>query len=114
MNRLEATKDEEDGLDDVQALSLGERGGRKGFEDANLFDAVSEFRSRPEAVGLTTTGVCDDVLGKVIGFDGTVAGIPQDRVLGGHAIAQVLHEHLLGNWTFSNLPRGGNTSRTRA
>jgi ferredoxin-nitrite reductase len=62
-----------------------------------------EILRRLEAVGLTTTGACGDVTRNVIGCP--LAGIGHDEVVDGHATAQRLHAHFLGNREFSNLPR---------
>ncbi|NLT06035.1 MAG: hypothetical protein GXY03_06965 [Solirubrobacterales bacterium] len=66
-------------------------------------DAMPEIARRLEAVGLTTTGACGDVTRNVVGC--TVAGIAHDEVVDGYATAQALHDRLLGNRAYSNLPR---------
>jgi ferredoxin-nitrite reductase len=66
-------------------------------------DVAPEILRRLEAVGLTTTGACGDVTRNVIGCP--LAGIGHDEVVDGHATAQRLHAHFLGNREFSNLPR---------
>ena len=66
-------------------------------------DAVPAIVERLEACGLTTTGACGDVTRNVIGC--TVAGIAHDQIVDGHATAEALHQHFLGNRAFANLPR---------
>jgi ferredoxin-nitrite reductase len=66
-------------------------------------DVAPEILRRLEAVGLTTTGACGDVTRNVIGCP--LAGIGHDEIADGHATAEALHAHFLGNRAFSNLPR---------
>jgi len=66
-------------------------------------DAAPEILRRLEAVGLTTTGACGDVTRNVIGCP--LAGIGHEELVDGHATAEALHRHFLGNRAFSNLPR---------
>jgi ferredoxin-nitrite reductase len=65
--------------------------------------AMPEILARLEQVGLTTIGACGDVTRNIIGC--TVAGIAHDEIVDGYATAAALHEHLLGNRLYSNLPR---------
>src|SRR3954463_2699421 len=64
---------------------------------------IVEIFGRLDRAGLTTAGACGDITRNVIGC--TVAGIAHDEVVDGHATAQALHRHFLGNKAFSNLPR---------
>src|SRR5690348_9336075 len=64
---------------------------------------VPDIFARLEAVGLTTTGACGDITRNVVGC--TLAGIGHDQLVDGHATAQAIHEHFLGNSLYSNLPR---------
>ena len=64
---------------------------------------VPDIFARLEAVGLTTTGACGDITRNVVGC--TLAGIGHDQLVDGHATAQAIHEHFLGNRLYSNLPR---------
>ncbi len=64
---------------------------------------VPDIFDRLAACGLTTTGACGDVTRNVVGC--TVAGIAHDQVVDGHATAEALHRHFLGNRLYSNLPR---------
>lgn len=66
-------------------------------------DAMPEIMRRLEAVGLTTTGACGDVTRNVVGC--SVAGIAHDEIVDGYATARAIHERLLGNRAYSNLPR---------
>lgn len=66
-------------------------------------EAMPEILERLAAVGLTTTGACGDVTRNVVGC--TLAGIAHDEIVDGHATAQALHDHFLGNRDFANLPR---------
>jgi ferredoxin-nitrite reductase len=66
-------------------------------------DAAPEIMRRLDAVGLTTTGACGDVTRNVIGC--TLAGIGHEQHADGHATAEALHRHFLGDRAFSNLPR---------
>jgi ferredoxin-nitrite reductase len=166
MNKFEAIKQEQDGLDGRVALDRAAAEGREVLSDADLFrmkwsgfyehntkdgffmlrvkivggilsaeqadvlawiaeahgrgvvdcttrqcvqihwitmDVAPEILRRLEAVGLTTTGACGDVTRNVIGCP--LAGIGHDEIADGHATAQALHAHFLGNRAFSNLPR---------
>src|SRR5262249_52998359 len=64
---------------------------------------VPEIFERLHRVGLTTTGACGDITRNVVGC--TLAGLAHDAIVGGHARAQALHEHFLGNKLYSTLPR---------
>jgi ferredoxin-nitrite reductase len=64
---------------------------------------VLDIFDRLERVGLTTSGACGDITRNVIGC--TVAGIAHDEIVDGHATAQAIHDHMLGNKLYSNLPR---------
>jgi ferredoxin-nitrite reductase len=64
---------------------------------------VPEIFERLAGVGLTTTGACGDITRNVVGC--TLAGLAHDEIVDGHATAQALHEHFLGNKLYSNLPR---------
>jgi ferredoxin-nitrite reductase len=66
-------------------------------------DAVPAILDRLQTAGLTTTGACGDVTRNVIGC--TLAGIAHDELVDGRATAQAIHERLLGNRAYSNLPR---------
>jgi ferredoxin-nitrite reductase len=68
-----------------------------------VLEAAPEILRRLDEVGLTTTGACGDVTRNVIGC--TLAGIGHEQIVDGHATAQALHDHFLGNRAFSNLPR---------
>ncbi|MDX6732114.1 MAG: ferredoxin-nitrite reductase, partial [Baekduia sp.] len=166
MNKFEAIKQEQDGLDGRLAVDRAATEGREALDDADLFrmkwsgfyehntkdghfmlrvkvvggilsaeqadvlawiaeehgrgvldcttrqcvqihwitmDVAPEILRRLAAVGLTTTGACGDVTRNVIGCP--LAGIGHDEIADGHAIAQALHAHFLGNREFSNLPR---------
>ena len=62
-------------------------------------------RSSPAStrVGLTTVGACGDITRNVVGC--TLAGIGHEQILDGHATAEAIHGHFLGNKLYSNLPR---------
>jgi ferredoxin-nitrite reductase len=64
---------------------------------------VPEIFERLARVGLTTTGACGDITRNVVGC--TLAGLAHDEIVDGHATAQALHDHFLGNKLYSNLPR---------
>jgi ferredoxin-nitrite reductase len=64
---------------------------------------VPEIFERLASVGLTSTGACGDITRNVVGC--TLAGLAHDEIVDGHATAQALHEHFLGNKLYSNLPR---------
>jgi ferredoxin-nitrite reductase len=66
-------------------------------------EQVPEIFRRLAAVGLTSTGACGDVTRNVVGC--TLAGIGHEQIVDGHATAEALHEHFLGNRLYSNLPR---------
>jgi ferredoxin-nitrite reductase len=66
-------------------------------------DKVPEIFRRLDECGLTTKGACGDITRNVVGC--TVAGLAHDQIVDGHATAQALHEHFLGNRLYSNLPR---------
>jgi ferredoxin-nitrite reductase len=66
-------------------------------------EQVPEIFRRLEAVGLTSTGACGDVTRNVVGC--TLAGIGHEQIVDGHATAEALHQHFLGNRLYSNLPR---------
>ncbi len=67
-----------------------------------LEDAPAIFR-RFEEVGLTSVGACGDVTRNVIGC--TLAGIAHTQIADGHGVANAIHDRLLGNRAYSNLPR---------
>jgi ferredoxin-nitrite reductase len=64
---------------------------------------VPEIFRRLDSVGLTTSGACGDITRNVVGC--TLAGIGHEQLADGHATAQAMHEHFLGNKLYSNLPR---------
>jgi ferredoxin-nitrite reductase len=64
---------------------------------------VPEIFRRLDACGLTTKGACGDVTRNVVGC--TLAGIGHEEILDGHATAEAIHGHFLGNKLYSNLPR---------
>lgn len=64
---------------------------------------VPDIFARLQACGLTTTGACGDITRNVVGC--TVAGIAHDQIVDGHATAEAIHERMLGNRSYSNLPR---------
>jgi ferredoxin-nitrite reductase len=66
-------------------------------------DNVPEIFRRLDEVGLTTKGACGDITRNVVGC--TLAGIGHEQLVDGHATAQAIHEHFLGNKLYSNLPR---------
>src|SRR3954463_2164536 len=64
---------------------------------------VPDIFARLDAVGLTTAGACGDITRNVVGC--TLAGIGHDQIVDGHATAEAIHQHFLGNRLYSNLPR---------
>ena len=66
-------------------------------------DHVPEIYARLDRAGLTTKGACGDITRNVIGC--TVAGIAHNQIADGHATAEAIHRHFLGNRLYSNLPR---------
>src|SRR5919107_2875053 len=66
-------------------------------------DEIPEVFARLEGAGLTTKGACGDITRNVVGC--TLAGIGHEQVVDGHATAEAVHEHFLGNKLYSNLPR---------
>jgi len=66
-------------------------------------EQVPEIFARLDACGLTTSGACGDITRNVVGC--TLAGIGHEQLVDGHATAQAIHEHFLGNRLYSNLPR---------
>src|SRR4051812_37451680 len=64
---------------------------------------VPEIFRRLDACGLTTKGACGDITRNVVGC--TLAGIGHEQVVDGHATAEAIHQHFLGNKLYSNLPR---------
>src|SRR4051795_10791072 len=64
---------------------------------------VPEIFERLDACGLTTKGACGDITRNVIGC--TLAGIGHEQLVDGHATAEAIHQHFLGNKLYSNLPR---------
>src|SRR3954449_3817048 len=64
---------------------------------------IPEIFARLDACGLTTKGACGDITRNVVGC--TLAGIGHEEILDGHATAEAIHEHFLGNKLYSNLPR---------
>src|SRR4051795_12511940 len=64
---------------------------------------VPEIFARLDACGLTTKGACGDITRNVIGC--TLAGIGHEQLVDGHATAEAIHRHFLGNKLYSNLPR---------
>jgi len=66
-------------------------------------DHIPEILRRLTRAGLTTSGACGDITRNVVGC--TLAGIGHDQLVDGHATAQALHRHFLGNKLYSNLPR---------
>src|SRR4051794_19879916 len=64
---------------------------------------VPDIFARLDAVGLTTAGACGDITRNVVGC--TLAGIGHDQIVDGHATAEAVHQHFLGNRLYSNLPR---------
>src|SRR3712207_5823224 len=58
---------------------------------------------RLDRVGRTTAGACGDIVRNVVGC--TVAGIAHEELVDGHATAEAIHQHFLGNQLYSNLPR---------
>src|SRR3954447_26473798 len=66
-------------------------------------DNVPEIFRRLASVGLTTTGACGDITRNVVGC--TLAGIGHEQLVDGHATAEAIHQHFLGNKLYSNLPR---------
>jgi ferredoxin-nitrite reductase len=66
-------------------------------------DVVPGIFAALERVGLTTTGACGDITRNVVGC--TLAGIGHDQLVDGHATAEAIHRHFLGNRLYSNLPR---------
>ena len=64
---------------------------------------VPEIFRRLDEVGLTTKGACGDITRNVIGC--TLAGIGHEQLVDGHATAEAIHQHFLGNKLYSNLPR---------
>ncbi len=66
-------------------------------------EQVPDVFARLDACGLTTNGACGDITRNVVGC--TLAGIAHDQIADGHATAEALHQHFLGNKLYSNLPR---------
>jgi ferredoxin-nitrite reductase len=66
-------------------------------------DAIPDIYERLDAAGLTVKGACGDITRNVVGC--TLAGIGHEQIADGHATAQALHDHFLGNQLYSNLPR---------
>src|SRR5947209_4439119 len=64
---------------------------------------VPEIFRRLDDCGLTTKGACGDITRNVVGC--TLAGIGHEQLVDGHATAQAIHDHFLGNRLYSNLPR---------
>ncbi|MGI8440686.1 MAG: nitrite/sulfite reductase [Thermoleophilaceae bacterium] len=67
-----------------------------------LENAPDIFR-RFEEVGLTSVGACGDVTRNLVGC--TLAGIAHTQIADGHGVANAIHERMLGNQAYSNLPR---------
>jgi ferredoxin-nitrite reductase len=66
-------------------------------------DHVPEIHARLDRVGLTVKGACGDITRNVVGC--TLAGIGHEQIADGHATAEAIHQHFLGNKLYSNLPR---------
>jgi ferredoxin-nitrite reductase len=66
-------------------------------------DVIPEIYGRLDRVGLTVKGACGDITRNVVGC--TLAGIGHEQIADGHATAEAIHEHFLGNKLYSNLPR---------
>src|SRR3712207_1265692 len=66
-------------------------------------EQVPEIFGRLERVGLTTSGACGDITRNVVGC--TLAGIGHAQIVDGHATAEAMPRHFLGNRLYSNLPR---------
>ena len=66
-------------------------------------DRVPEIFDRLDACGLTVKGACGDITRNVVGC--TLAGIGHEQLADGHATAEAIHRHFLGNKLYSNLPR---------
>ncbi|HEY3188248.1 MAG TPA: hypothetical protein VGJ70_12295 [Solirubrobacteraceae bacterium] len=66
-------------------------------------DNVPEIFRRLDECGLTTKGACGDITRNVVGC--TLAGIGHEQIVDGHATADAIHQHFLGNKLYSNLPR---------
>src|SRR3712207_8622552 len=64
---------------------------------------MPDIFERLERHGLTTLGACGDITRNVVGC--TLAGIGHDPIVDGHATAEAIHRHFLGNRLYSNLPR---------
>jgi len=64
---------------------------------------VPEIFRRLDDCGLTTKGACGDITRNVVGC--TLAGIGHEQLVDGHATAEAIHQHFLGNRLYSNLPR---------
>jgi ferredoxin-nitrite reductase len=66
-------------------------------------EQVPDIFARLDRVGLSVLGACGDIVRNVVGC--TLAGIGHEQVADGHATAEALHQHFLGNQLYSNLPR---------
>ena len=66
-------------------------------------DNIPEIFRRLDGCGLTTKGACGDITRNVVGC--TLAGIGHEQIADGHATAEAVHQHFLGNRLYSNLPR---------
>jgi ferredoxin-nitrite reductase len=66
-------------------------------------DNIPEIFRRLDECGLTTKGACGDITRNVVGC--TLAGIGHEQIVDGHATAEAIHQHFLGNKLYSNLPR---------
>src|SRR3954451_22926851 len=64
---------------------------------------VPEIFRRLTRAGLTTSGACGDITRNVVGC--TLAGIGHEQLVDGHATAEAMHRHFLGNKLYSNQPR---------
>src|SRR3954467_14941389 len=64
---------------------------------------VPEIFRRLDEGRLTTKGACGDITRNVVGC--TLAGIGHEQLVDGHATAETIHQHFLGNKLYSNLPR---------
>jgi ferredoxin-nitrite reductase len=66
-------------------------------------EQIPDIFDRLDRVGLTVKGACGDIVRNVVGC--TLAGIGHEQVADGHATAEAIHQHFLGNQLYSNLPR---------
>ncbi len=64
---------------------------------------IIEIFDRLERAGLTVIGACGDVTRNVVGC--TVSGLAHDEIVDGYATSEAIHQFMLGNKAYSNLPR---------